>query len=279
MSSYPSSLVDHAACAGCAHHRRSGSGCAVVDAGAGTPLDGFLAREPCYLKERLREFSRRFLAHRPRSLLEPDDVAQDVYLRLLSGARPASADVAPSLAGFLAFQRQIAISVAISAERRERGRVRCGNCVHFAPYSEICLQSGHPWTHVRLKTSQDPRRLEPPCRSFVALRDPKRLDERTDLGTAIASDEVAIEIEAFHEALVSLAASNPRAALVVRARLVEGRTYEELARPGLSVRTMKRDFAAGIAFLRTRLTAPPAAARTKMAPGAALSRSQDQGRP
>lgn len=251
----------------------------MVDGDDGTPLDGFLAREPCYLKERLREFSRRFLAHRPRSLLEPDDVAQDVFLRLLSGARPVSAVVAPSVAGFLAFQRQIAISVAISAERRERGRVRCGNCAHFAPYSEICLRSGHPWTHVRLKTSQDPRRLEPPCRSFVALRDPQRLDERTESGMAIASDEVATEIEAFHEALVSLASSNPRAALVVRARLVEGRTYEDLARPGLSVRTMKRDFAAGLAFLRTQLAPPPAEARTKMAPSVELSRSQDQGRP
>lgn len=259
----PESLVDHAPCLDCPQHRLHGAGCAVVESGARVALDAFLARDGCFLKSELEQFARRYLAHRPRSLLDSDDLAQEVASRLLADENVRRGGFALGLAGFLGYLRQVAVRAAITAERSERGRVRCGNCKHFAPYSTRCLKLDHAWTHRAMDSSQDPRRLAPPCRDFNARRDPQPLTLDSDSGVHVAgridgasvtdSVEQPELLEALHRALIELAGSHPRAALVVRARLLDGRTYEQLAGIGCSIRTMKRDFALGIAFLRKRL--------------------------
>lgn len=250
-------LTDHAPCRGCAQHLTDRSGCRVVEEGSGVPLDAFLGRETCYLKERLARFAERYLAHRPRSLLDGDDLAQEVFQRLLADVHARGGGFGRGLGAFLAYLRQTATRCAISAERRERGRVRCGNCRHYAPYSGLCLKEGHAWTHRSLDPSRDPRGLEPACREFVPRRDPVTLaqvpESRTSEGERFGDDREGEITDAVHQALVQLAVAHPRAALVVRARLIDGRTYDELAEVGASVRTMKRDFQYGVDFLKRKL--------------------------
>ena len=239
-----------------------GTGCRVVEEGSAVALDSFLARVPCYLKEHLDRFVQRYLSQRPRSILAPEDLAQEVCVRLLHDDTIRAGGFARGLGGFLAYLRQTAVRSAISVERHERGRIRCGNCRHFAPWSGVCLQKGHAWTHRPVPTSQDPRHLEPPCREYVARRDPRPLGPGVEPAVAggerLAGDRDGELGTAVHEALVELAESNPRAALVVRARLLDGKTYETLAAAeevDASIRTMKRDFALGVAFLRRNLAA------------------------
>ncbi len=259
MSERPANLIDHRPCRGCPQHIGDRSGCGVVEEGADVRLDEFLGRDPCFLKEQLARFATRYLAHRPRSLFDPDDLAQEVWSRLLSDRDVRSGGFGRGLAAFLAYLRQTAIRCAISAERRERGRVRCGNCKNFGSYSGICLKTAHTWTHRRVDSSQDPRGLEPPCREFVPRRDPQGLAPVADAASPgperFAEDRASDVAEAVHQALVQLAESHPRAALVVRARLLDGKTYDDLHGIGASVRTMKRDFAHGVAFLRRKLAA------------------------
>lgn len=239
------------------------------------PLDGFLGRSACFLKEHLAEFSRRYLAHRPRSLIDPDDLVNDVSHQLLADDVIRSGGFGRGLRPFLAYLRRTAVRCAISAERRELGRIRCGNCRHFAPYSGLCLKLGHPWTHRRLDAVSDPRSLDPACQSFLLRREPAALGEEWEMAASMcaAPDAASLDGEVagmVHQALLELAEQHPRAALVVRARLIEHRTYENLAGLGPSVRTMKRDYAFGIGFLRKRLAslAPEA-----MAPDAEPGRS------
>ena len=262
MADRTDTLVDHAPCRDCAQHTDEGTGCRVVEEGSAVALDAFLAREPCYLKEHLDRFVRRYLSQRPRSILAPEDLAQEVCVRLLHDDTIRAGGFARGLGGFLAYLRQTAVRSAISVERHERGRIRCGNCRHYAPWSGVCLQEGHVWTHRDVPTSQDPRRLEPPCREYVPRRDPRALGPEVEPAAA-ASDRFSEDREgelgdAVHEALVELAETHPRAALVVRGRLLDGKTYEALASSrgvAASVRTMKRDFALGVAFLRRKLAA------------------------
>ena len=254
-----SSLVDHPMCQDCALHREEGAGCAVVEPGSTTPLDGFLAREPCVLKDHLRRFASRYLAHRPRSLLDPDDLTQEVSSRLLADDSLRRGGFGRGLAAFLGYLRQAAVRCAISAERSQRGRIRCGNCRHFAPYSGICLKERHAWTHRDVAASQDPRRLDPACGQFVARRDAVGAGADPIHAQAPTEDHAAVEeaefVAAVDAALVRLAELQPRAALVVRARLLEGRSYDDLTDVPASLRTMKRDYAFGMAFLRRRLSA------------------------
>lgn len=226
------------------------------------PLDAFLARQPCYLKEHLDRFVRRYLSQRPRSILDPEDLGQEVCSRLLNDENVRAGGFGRGLGAFLAYLRQTAVRSAISQERHDRGRIRCGNCRSYAPWTLVCLQEGHPWTHVRMETAQDPRRLDPPCRDYVPRRDPLSLGPEVEQGVVASErfvEDRAGEIgDAVHEALVELAESHPRAALVVRGRLLDGKTYEALVGAGevdASVRTMKRDFALGVAFLRRKLVA------------------------
>ncbi len=226
------------------------------------PLDAFLAREPCYLKEQLDRFVRRYLAQRPRSILEPEDLAQEVCARLLNDETVRAGGFGRGLGAFLAYLRQTAVRSAISQERHDRGRIRCGNCRSFAPWSGVCLQEGHAWTHRAIESAQDPRRLEPPCREYGPRREPRALAPEIEAGAAtgerFVEDREGDVGSAVHEALVELAASHPRAALVVRGRLIDGKTYEAMVGEGeveASVRTMKRDFALGVAFLRRKLAA------------------------
>jgi DNA-directed RNA polymerase specialized sigma24 family protein len=242
------------------------------------PLDGFLGRSECFLKEHLAEFSRRYLAHRPRSLIDPDDLVNDVSHQLLADESIRSGGFGRGLRPFLAYLRQTAVRCAISAERRELGRMRCGNCRHFAPYSGLCLKLGHPWTHTRLDAVTDPRALEPACQSFTLRREPTALGEEWEMSAAMsATPDVASldgEVAAMvHQSLLELAERHPRAALIVRARLIEQRTYETLAGLGPSIRTMKRDYALGIAFLRRKLAS---LAPEDMAPDAELGRSSTE---
>lgn len=226
--------------------------------GVATPLDGFLGRTECFLKEHLAEFSRRYLAHRPRSLIDPDDLVNDVSHQLLADAEIRSGGFGRGLRPFLAYLRRTAVRCAISAERRELGRIRCGNCRHFAPYSGLCLKLGHPWTHSRLDAVTDPRSLEPACQSFTLRREPAALGEEWEMAASMAAMPDAASLDGeiaalVHQSLLELAERHPRAALIVRARLIEHRTYDMLAGLGPSVRTMKRDYAFGINFLRKRL--------------------------
>lgn len=241
-------------------------------------LDGFLGRSSCFLKEHLAEFSRRYLAHRPRSLIDPDDLVNDVSHQLLADEEIRSGGFGRGLRPFLAYLRRTAVRCAISAERRELGRIRCGNCRHFAPYSGLCLKLGHPWTHRRLDAVTDPRTLDPACQSFLLRREPAALGEEWEMAASMCATPDAASLDGeiasmVHQALLELAEQHPRAALVVRARLIDHRTYEMLAGFGPSVRTMKRDYAFGIAFLRKRLAslAPEA-----MAPGLDLGRSEER---
>ncbi len=233
-----------------------GSGCAVVDQASRVPLDDFLRQEPCYLKDWLRRFAVRFLAQRPRSLLEPEDLTQEVVARLLKDPKVRSGGFAEGIAPFLGYLKSTAVRCAITAERRELGRVRCGNCKQFAAFSGRCLRPDHEWTHREVAATQDPRALDPACRGFELRRTPTELPHESAIGPS-ADATMAMEPEfanAVLDALVALATENPRAALVVRARLIEGKTYEQLSGLGPSVRTMKRDFALGLTFLRKRLS-------------------------
>jgi DNA-directed RNA polymerase specialized sigma24 family protein len=248
-------LTEHEPCRGCPQHRDFGSGCSIVEAASGVPLDEFLRREPCFLKDWLRRFGARFLEHRPRSLLDPDDLVQDVATRLLGDPNVRAGGFGEGLGAFLAYLRRTATSCAISAERRELGRIRCGNCKHYGVFSGRCLEQGHAWTHRELAATQDPRALEPACRSFAIRRAPAELTAESEASLRARTEpncdpEIAEQVIA---GLVALAELHPRAALVVRARLLEGRTYETLAHLGASVRTLKRDYAFGLAFLRKRL--------------------------
>lgn len=251
---FDTSVVDHAGCNGCPQHVDTGSGCKVVERDGAAPLDAFLARDACYLKDRLRGFARQYLRHRPRMAIDAEDLMQEVSVRLLSDEERRSGGLAQGLAPFLGYLRRMVLSCAVSFERRERGRVRCGNCGHFAPYSSICLAPGHHWTHERVARGQDPRALAPACDRFTSLR----IARDFDLDAAPAREDELRREDAdtagFHDALVQLAATNPRAALVVRARLLDGRSYRDLEAPGLSVRTLKRDFAAGLRFLQERMS-------------------------
>lgn len=228
----------------------------MVEPGAEVALDRFLARVPCFLKDHLRQFATRYLAHRPRSLLDAEDLVQEVVTRLLADPTLRHGGFGRGLPAFLGYLRQMAVRCAISAERSQRGRIRCGNCRNFASYSARCLAEGHTWTHRELPAAQDPRALEPPCREFQARREP--VGQGVDAGEiAVAAPNVDVDrnevMQAVTDALVLLATVHPRAALVVRARLLDGRTYEELTHVPASVRTMKRDFAFGMEFLRQRL--------------------------
>lgn len=254
------SLAKHEACKTCPQHRAVGAGCAVVEpaaTGEGIQLDAFVAREPCYLKEHLRRFATRYLSHRPRSLLDGDDLVHEVVARLLGDEGLRKGGFGRGLGAFLAYLRQTAVRAAITAERRERGRVRCGNCKHFGAWSGICLKDDHAWTHKELPAAGDPRKLAPPCREFVARREPKPLSEDPDqlgaVGGRFCDDRQSDVVEAVHKALIRLAEAHPRAAIVVRARLLDGRTYEDLSEVPASVRTMKRDYAFGVQFLRGQL--------------------------
>ncbi len=249
------SLVRHEPCFSCPQHRAHGAGCAVVEAGGGVALDAFLAREPCFLKDSLRTFASRLLAHRPRSLVEPDDLVQEVCARLLSDPNVRRGGFGRGLLPFLGYLRRTAVRVTVTAERSERGRVRCGNCRHFGPWSGRCLNLTHAHARAELPATQEPKHLDPPCREFTLRRAGRALTPLEEQNAAapeprVAESDVAQWIQ---RALEELAEVHPRAALVVRARLVEGRTYDALAEVAASVRTMKRDFAFGVAFLKRRL--------------------------
>lgn len=272
VSSCPDTLAHHVPCRGCAHHVARGAGCAVVELRGKVPLDGFLGRDPCFLKDQLRRFVERYLAHRPRSLFDPDDLVQEVGTRLLADPIVRKGGFALGLHAFLAYLRQTAVRCAISAERRERGRVRCGNCKHYASYSGVCLCPGIAWTHKEMESTQDPRALDPACREFSAKRAPVPLlpeNEQATSGERFGEDRESDISEAVQQALIALAEVHPRAALVVRARLLDGKTYEGLTQVSASVRTMKRDFALGVAFLRKRLAVFQ---QQKMAPKVAEER-------
>lgn len=226
-----------------------------MESSSGVPLDEFLRREPCFLKDWLRRFGERFLEHRPRSLLDADDLLQDVATRLLADPNVRRGGFGEGLGAFLAYLRRTATSCAISAERRELGRVRCGNCRHYGVFSGRCLKQGHPWTHRESTATQDPRDLVPACRAFEVRRTPAEITPESEAGLRARPEyggdpEVAEQVLS---GLVALAEEHPRAALVLRARLLEGRTYETLAHLGASVRTLKRDYALGLQFLRKRL--------------------------
>lgn len=269
------SLTEHDACRTCPQHRDTGAGCAVVEeaaAGEEVELDAFVAREPCYLKDHLRRFATRYLSHRPRSLLDGDDLVHEVLSRLLGDEGIRKGGFGRGLGAFLAYLRQTAVRAAITAERRERGRVRCGNCKNYGAWSGICLKDDHPWTHKELAAAGDPRKLDPPCRDFVARREPRALGEDADhlgavTGGRFCDDRTSDVVEAVHKALIKLAEAHPRAAVVVRARLLDGRTYEELSEVPASVRTMKRDFAYGVEFLRGHLGAFDASGPDEESPG------------
>jgi DNA-directed RNA polymerase specialized sigma24 family protein len=251
----PENLCEHEPCRGCPQHRARGAGCAIVEAASGVPLDEFLRREPCYLKDWLRRFGQRFLDYRPRSLLDADDLVQEVATKLLADPNVRRGGFGQGLGAFLAYLRRTATSCTVSAGRRELGRMRCGNCRHYAVFSGKCLRANHEWTHREVTATQDPRALAPPCRGFEVRRMPAEL---TKEGEAILAatppkeddPEVASEVLA---GLVALAEEHPRAALVVRARLLEGKSYDQLSHIGASTRTLKRDYAFGLAYLRKRL--------------------------
>lgn len=248
-------LTEHEPCRGCPQHRDVGSGCAIVEAASGVPLDEFLRRDPCFLKDWLRRFGERFLEHRPRSLLDPDDLVQDVATRLLGDPNVRAGGFGEGLGAFLAYLRRTATSCAISAERRELGRIRCGNCKHYGVFSGRCLKQGHDWMHREVTATQDPRALSPACKAFEVRRTPAEITPESEVFLRAKPEndgdpEVAEQVIA---GLIALAEEHPRAALVVRARLLEGRTYEALAHLGASVRTLKRDYALGLAYLRKRL--------------------------
>ena len=251
------SLIDHPRCKGCPQQVDTSSGCKVVEAGAEVALDAFLERQQCFLKDHLLRFATAYLAHRPRSLLEPEDLVQEVFGRLLRDPALRRGGFGRGLGAFLAYLRTTAARSAISGERRERGRIRCGNCKHLAPYSGLCLKPGHEYTHVRQELSQDPRALEPACREFLARREQRSLESWTeparDLGDDPSVASTTELIDAVHQALLALAEAHPRAALVVRGRLLDGKTYDALSQVGASVRTMKRDFAFGMEYLRRKL--------------------------
>ncbi len=251
----PDSLARHEPCFSCPQHRTHGAGCAVVEAGADVTLDQFLAREPCFLKEELRSFAARFLSHRPRSLADPDDLVQEVSARLLADPQLRQGGFGRGLRPFLGYLRRTLVRVAVTAERSERGRMRCGNCRHYGPWSGRCLNLAHEHARAELPATQEPRHLDPPCRAFVLRRAGRALTPLEEENAA-APETPAPDSEILariHRALVELAEIHPRAALVVRARLVEQRTYDDLSEVAASVRTMKRDFAFGLAFLKRRL--------------------------
>ena len=248
-------LVDHEPCFGCPHHRSEASGCAIVESRIGTALDGFLARQPCFLKDWLRRFVERYLQHRPRSASSAEDLLQEVATRLLADPEIRKGGFGFGLPAFLSYLRQTAIRCAISNERREVGRIRCGNCSHYTPYSGRCVNDREPHARETIPATQDPRNLDPACRGFEIKRGTRELlpeFEPADPSHAKGVPEPEF-VERVLDALTELATEHPRAALVVRARLFEGKTYERLSHLGASVRTMKRDYAYGLSFLRERL--------------------------
>jgi RNA polymerase sigma factor (sigma-70 family) len=249
-------LVDHGPCRGCPQHRTTGSGCAIVEDGAQVPLDAFLAREPCFLKQDLRRFCERYVSQRPRLLHDAGDLAHETITRLLTDARIRAGGFAKNLHSFLGYLRQVAVRCAITAERHERGRLRCGNCIHFGAWSGVCLAAGHFWTHRAVDIEQDPRRLSPECRSFETRKDDRAMTEEILIRASADPDparERAEACEAVHAALRELAVQHPRAALVLRALFLDGKRYEDLAGLGYSVRTLKRDRALGLEILRHKL--------------------------
>lgn len=248
-------LVQHEPCRGCPHHRQEGAGCAIVEVRAIEALDGFLGREPCYLKDWLRAFVERYQLHRPRSSLAPDDLMQDVATRLLSDPNVRRGGFGFGLPAFLAYLRQTAVRCAISGERREHGRIRCGNCSHYTPYSGRCINDREPHARKEIPATQDPRQLSPPCRGFELKRHTRELLPETEPSLDSSLDAPDPEfVGRVLDALAALAEEHPRAALVVRARLFDAKTYDQLAHIGASVRTMKRDYAFGLSFLRERLS-------------------------
>jgi RNA polymerase sigma factor (sigma-70 family) len=220
------------------------------------PLDAFLAREPCFLKQDLRRFCDRYVLQRPRLPRDAGDLLNDTVARLLTDSRVRAGGFARNLRSFLAYVRQVAIRCAITAERHERGRLRCGNCIHYGAYSGVCLAAGQPWTHKAVGVEQDPRKLDPACRSFQTRKDDKALTDEILVRAAAAPDAARerTEIdEAVHAALRELAEQHPRAALVIRALFLDGKRYEDLGALGFSVRTLKRDRALALEILRHKL--------------------------
>jgi DNA-directed RNA polymerase specialized sigma24 family protein len=270
-------LVEHEGCQGCEQHRPRDPGCAVAAGEERVPLDAFMGRVPCFIKDWLRRFAERFLAQRPRTLLEPDDLLNDTFARLLADTATRRGGFAPNLGAFLGYLRSTAARCAIEAERKERGRMRCGNCRHFAPWTSRCLRHGHAHTHREMRAVQDPRALLPPCQAFEGKRGVLEIDAGIDASLKAAAESDPADSELLSRLLTcleELAAREPRVALVLRARLVEGRSYEQMKSLGISIRTMKRDYAHGLDLLRARLTefAP------RMAPPPGEGHSQGHGR-
>jgi len=268
MPSSVDTLSNHGPCQGCAYHRQTGSGCAIVEKTEKTeqtekpeqdtsvPLDAFLERDPCYLKQELKRFCQRYLSHRPRVPRDADDLFGDTIACLLSEARVRAGGFAYNLRSFMGYVRRVAVRCAITAERRESGRLRCGNCLHYGAWSGKCLASGHAWTHCDVGIEQDPRKLEPPCRQFSTRKGGRALTDEL-LAVASGGDEEWQDrldvIDAVHSALRELAQSHPRAALVIRALFLEGKRYEDLGHLGMSTRTLKRDRALALEILQRRL--------------------------
>jgi DNA-directed RNA polymerase specialized sigma24 family protein len=226
-----------------------------VEPDGGAPLDAFLERHHCYIKQRLTGFAARILRHRPTTLLEPDDLVHDVVTRLLQNPSRREGDVARGLASFLSYLRTATTHAAINRDRSERGRMRCGNCTHYAPWSGRCLHPANPWTGRQLPPASDPRLLDPTCASYGSRKDTTSTEPEVLAATVAQAQDGpdSGELEEVQEALYALAQVMPRAALVVRARLLEGRSYKQLVALGPSLRTLKRDYAAGMAWLRSKL--------------------------
>jgi RNA polymerase sigma factor (sigma-70 family) len=194
-------------------------------------------------------FARRYLVHRPQHSMEAEDLVQEATLRLLrtSDAAPEQ----PGLRPFLAYLQRTIFHCAVSAERQLLGRMRCGNCKHYGLFSRQCLASQHSWTAKGLAADQDPRQLDPPCDRFITARSPREIESAPEPKQPEPRENPAAE--QLYRALVELAAVQPRAALVLRARLLDGRPYADLEELGASTRTLKRDYRTGLEFLRRRL--------------------------
>jgi len=218
----------------------------------------------CRPREFLYRFLSRSLTNRFRGDLE--DVVQETLLDLTS--RPPNAFPRSDLIGIQRLLAGRAVRIAVDLQRKQEGRIRCGNCVHHrfsADRARVCAHPDpqHPWTGREVQASVDPRTFDPPCDRYVTRRERVTAAKGTQDPLDVLSDPTARpealltereRTELLASCLAVVQRANPRAHFVLLMAYFNNETNEKIAQAlSATVRTVTRYKEKGLHLLRAEL--------------------------